>query len=96
MHRDSFEGWEDIFCNSLQDSAKTIRSIEGGEMMKDIEGILKKHGKIIEFMKSHGGIIDWSDPAIDKEISDLIFDAIPEAMMSYCETETYMLNPGIK
>lgn len=64
--------------------------------MESISELKQKHAQIIKFMKAHDGIIDWIDEDITPEISDLIFDAIPDVITSYCETETYMLNNGFE
>ena len=51
-----------------------------------------EHKEIIEWMKERDGLVDWDDPDITPKILDLIFEAIPDVITSYCETETYMLN----
>lgn len=58
--------------------------------------INKEHEIVIKFFKKHGGIIDWTDPSITPELSQLIFNSIPEVVRSYTETETYMLNKEFK
>jgi hypothetical protein len=43
-----------------------------------------------KFFEKNDYIIDWvSDRS--KEISDLLWEGIPDIVESYCETETYML-----
>ncbi len=56
------------------------------------KNLFSKHKRIIQFMQERDGIIDWIDEDITPEISNLINDAIPDVIQSYCETETYMLN----
>jgi hypothetical protein len=57
-----------------------------------VENKYQKHAKIIQFLKERGDIIDWIDEDITPEIHEQLVAAMEDGIvMSYCETETYML-----
>lgn len=47
----------------------------------------------ITFIDKKGGICDWNDPDLNREMMDKLGEGIEIGIIgSYCETETYMVN----